>query len=307
MNPFRLSAKVAKKVVGRVESGATQALARHGFTLKRLSLDDVGLYEKLYGPESVKNRRFYNISVGSYLGFGGGLHHPCWTCIDVDRPWKNTEHDGDDTEYDRKRDIAHDLLSLQPIPVDSAVAELVHTRFTIASITNEAATLMFSEVFRMLKPGGIFRISTPNIDLDYRAYLRGDRSFFYWFAKRTPPISLEQAFLFHFASQLSLIHPDGAAERITDDQFRELLRTRVLEDALDHCLSKCSVAIQKRNRQDHMNWWNPKKLERILVAAGFKTIYYSTREQSASPVLRNPAYFDNEDNRFVMYMEAVKT
>jgi hypothetical protein len=307
MNPFRLSAKVAKKVVGRVGSGATEALARQGVTLNRINLDDVALYERLYGSESVKNRRFYNISVGSYLGFGGGLHHPCWTCIDVDRPWKNADHDGDDTEYDPRRDIAHDLLSLQPIPVDSSVAELVHTRFTIASIMDAAAALMFSEVFRMLKPGGIFRISTPNIDLDYRAYLHGDRSFFYWFAKRTPPVSIEQAFLFHVASQLSLIHPDGAVERITDDEFRELLWTMGLEDALDHCISKCSVEIQKRNRQDHMNWWNSKKLERMLGAAGFKAIYYSTREQSASPVLRNNAYFDNEDNRFVMYMEAVKT
>lgn len=307
MDLLKLPARAAKRVVGRVQSVANDSLARRGFTLQRLDVDDVDLYVKLYGEEAVKNRRFYNISAGTYLGFGGGLHHPCWTCIDVDRPWEDADDDGDDTEFDPKRDIAHDLLSLQPIPVESSVAELVHTRFTIASITDEAADLMFREVLRMLKPGGIFRISTPNIDLDYRAYLLNDLSFFYWFAKRKPPISIEQAFLFHVTSQLSTIHRDGAPERISDAQFRELLHTRGLEGALNYCTSKCSIEIQKRNRQDHMNWWNPTKLERMLRAAGFKTIYYSTRQQSASPVLRNEAYFDNEDNRFDMYMEAVKS
>jgi hypothetical protein len=45
----------------------------------------------------------------------------------------------------------------------------------------------------------------------------------------------------------------------------------------------------------------------MLRLAGFKTVYLSAREQSASPVMRNEAFFDNEDNKFVMYMEAVKT
>jgi hypothetical protein len=45
----------------------------------------------------------------------------------------------------------------------------------------------------------------------------------------------------------------------------------------------------------------------MLNQAGFKTVYLSTREQSAAPVMRNEVYFDNEDNKFVMYMEAVKS
>ena len=285
---------------------AKKALGLLKFNLKRIDVHDQSLYRTLYGEDSVKQRRFYNISAGAYLGFGGGLHHPCWTNIDLDRPWKDVSFTEDDSEYDAKRDIAHDVLSMQPIPVQSSVAELVHTRFTIASLTNEAALFMFREAFRMLKKGGILRVSTPNITLDYRAYLNNDMSFFYWFAY-DESISIEQAFLFHVASQLSNIHEDGLPERMTDAQFRDLLQIHDLETALDICTAKCSLDIQKKHRQNHINWWTPRKLEALLREAGFETVYLSQREQSAAPVLRNTAYFDNEDNRFVMYMEAVRT
>jgi hypothetical protein len=130
-------------------------------------------------------------------------------------------------------------------------------------------------------------------------------TFFYWFEK-DKSVSIEQAFLFHFASQVSTMHNDGAPERITDEQFRNIIQTRNMEDALNFCTSKCSVEIQKKYRGDHINWWNQKKLEKMMSLAGFKSIYLSAREQSASPVMRNEIYFDNEDNKFVMYMEAVK-
>jgi ubiquinone/menaquinone biosynthesis C-methylase UbiE len=277
-----------------------------GYDLKRLRPVDVHHYLELYGKESVKNRRFYNISAGSYMGFGGGLHHPCWTNIDLDRPWKKTQYSETNVEYNSKYDISHDLLSMQPVPVESKVAELVHTRFTIASLTDEIAQYMFNEVYRILKNGGIFRISTPNIDLDYRAYFNNDITFFYWYGKNAV-LSIEQAFLHHVATQLSTIATDGPPERIGDEQFRDLLKNNSLEDALNYCTSRCSLEIQKRNRQNHINWWNPQKLQRMLNQAGFKTVYLSTREQSAAPVMRNEVYFDNEDNKFVMYMEAVKS
>jgi predicted SAM-dependent methyltransferase len=296
-----------RKIKNTIIKAVAKVFRMFGFSLRRIrkGTDDVPLYIKLYGEESVKNRRFYNISAGAYLGFGGGMNHHCWTKIDVDRLWSKTQFGEKGVEYNPKCDITHDLLSLQPIPVESSVAELVHTRFTIASITDKAAQYMFNEVYRILKYGGIFRIVTPDIDLDYRAYLNNDMTFFYWF-ENDKTISIEQAFLFHVASQVSTIHSDGAPEKITDEQFRNLLRTKSLEDALNFCTSRCSVEIQKKYRQNHINWWNQKKLERMLSMAGFKSIYLSTREQSASPVMRNEVYFDNEDNKFVMYMEAVK-
>jgi predicted SAM-dependent methyltransferase len=279
---------------------------KSGYSLVRVKNDDESaLYIRLYGEDSVKNRSFYNLSAGAYLGFGGGLHHPYWTNIDLNKQWDLSSDNPKIRGFDPKKDIEHDLLSMKPLPLANSSADLVYTRFTIPSLTDEAALFMFCEVFRVLKNNGVFRISTPDIDLDYRAYFNNDRSFFYWFSDYTK-VSIEQAFLFHVASQVSAIHHDGAHERIMDEQFRNLLKTRNMEDALNFCASKCSVEKHKRYRQNHINWWNAAKLEKMLSRAGFKTIYVSTRGQSGSPVMRNETCFDNEDNKFVMYMEAVK-
>ncbi len=281
---------------------------RLGFAVRKINTDDVSLYIRLFGEESVKKKRFYNISAGAYLDFGCGIHHPCWTNVDVDRPWKADAYNAKGVEYNPKYDIAHDLLSMKPLPIESQSAELVHSRFTVASITDEAAQIFFSETHRILKKCGVFRLNAPNIDLDYRAYRNNDMTFFYWFGNN-PSISIEQAFLYHVAAQASTIHPAGIKERITDEQFRNLLNTMPLEEALNHCTSQCDAEIQKKPqfRNDHINWWNEKKFNRMLTLAGFETVYVSQKEQSVSPVMRNEAHFDNIDNKFVMYMEAVKS
>ena len=122
-----------------------------GYDLKRKSVTDVPDYVRLYGEKSVRERRFYNLSAGAYLGFGGGLHHPCWTNLDLDRSWEKTEFHEKQTEFNPKYDIAHDLLTMDPLPIESSTAELVHTRFTIASLNDDAAHHMFKEVHRILK------------------------------------------------------------------------------------------------------------------------------------------------------------
>jgi predicted SAM-dependent methyltransferase len=275
-----------------------------GFELKKITnQDDSDIYIDLYGSESVKNSKFYNISTGAFKGFGGGINHPCWTNIDVDKPWKNDKYFPGGVEYNAESDISHDLLSMKPIPVETATAELVHSRFTVDRLTDEAAQYFFNEVHRILKKGGIFRIVSTNLDLDFRAYKNNDKDYFFWLEDS---ISIEQAFLFHVVTQVSILYNGPSTEKISDEEFKQLLKTRHYEDALNYCVSRCSPEIHKNNRYDHFNWWNQKKYERMLSLAGFKTVYLSAPEQSASPVLRNNYYFDNEHIKVMMYMEAVK-
>lgn len=296
--------KSIKKIKQKIKKTIFGFCNSKGYKVIPITVNDIALYNKLFDKESITNRKFYNISGGAFLNFGGGFQHPCWINIDLEQIWKNGKYITRDS-YNPVRDIAHDLLTLKPIPVENSCAELVHSRFVIAAITDKAAQVMFNEAHRILKKGGIFRVATLNIDLDYRAYINNDMSYFSWF-RNNPLVSIEQAFLYHVAAQLSILHPNGTTEKITDAEFRELLKTKSLEDALNYCTSKCSVEIQKKFRSDHINWWNPVKLKRMLTEAGFKTVYLSSREQSASPVMRNTVYFDNKAHKTVMYMEAVK-
>jgi len=276
-----------------------------GFELLRIKKfnDDTILYIKLYGDESVKKRRFYNISAGACKGFGGGINHPCWTNIDVDKKWSSDPCFPDGAEYDPRRDIAHDLLSMKPLPVESDSAELVHSRFTVDRLTDEAALFFFKETHRILKKNGTFRIVSTDLDLDYRAYINKDKNYFFWLGD---DFSIEQAFLYHVVTQVSTHYHDAVSIKITDQELRSLLQSMTYEDALTYCASRSSLEIHKQNRYDHFNWWNRKKFEKTLGLAGFKTIYLSAPEQSASPVMRNELFFDNDHLKVMMYMEAVK-
>ena len=302
-------------IMNSIKQIAKDIMRKTGYELHRLApVVDTPLYERLYGKDSVKYRRFYNISAGGHLSFGCGISHPCWTNVDVDKPWSKSRG------YNPELDIAHDLLSLEPLPIESKSAELVHSRFTIEHITDEAAELLFSEVHRILKSDGLFKVTVPNVDLDYRAYMQGDRSHFNWVEMFSTPenfpnyglkepmntASLEQIFLLHFAANASTHHLEGPEEKIDDDTFKNLFKELPYEEALNYCSRKCLVEVAKKYRQNHINWWNHDKLIRKLKSAGFKDVYLVSSNQSASPVFRNKGYFDNVWQSVAMYVEAVR-
>lgn len=275
-----------------------KAIGITGYEFSKIqNFNDEELYRKLFSKESVENRRFYNISAGGHIDFGCGIHHPLWTNIDVDRPWKNG------VQYNPARDIAHDLLTLTPLPVETSTAEVVYSRVSIEHITDEAALMMFKEVKRILKPGGFFRIITPDINIDYRAFVNNDIDYFFW----AKGYSIEQAFLAHFAHGASPTSSEPALEKISDEKFRALFKQMDFEDALNYCTAKCNTPKDPQQRGHHINWWNPAKLEKMLRLAGFTTMYLSAAEQSACPVLRNEHYFDNVFQKCMLYMEAIKT
>ena len=267
---------------------------------------DLDLYYKIYGKEAVENRRFYNIGAGSF-------RHQAWTNVDHESDWYR----------DARRNnigIDWDLLSLTPIPVEDNSAEIVYSSHTIEHITDEAAQNIFNESYRILRKGGVFRVTTPNIDIEFRAYKENDRHYFYWIdmysipenyrrAKLNKPLneaSIQQISLHHFASSASTLHADGSPERISDEELDRVFREMEYEEALNYCISKCSLEVQKKYPGNHINWWNKDKLFRMLKIAGFDNIYLSGHGQSFCPVLRNTLIFDNTHPKVSLYVEAVK-
>ncbi len=279
-----------------------------GYDVKKIKSnnDDLGVYKHHYSEESILKKRFYNIGAGNFF-------HPYWTNIDFYSDW-----------YYKKRSfsgIHHDLMSLKELPIENDSAEIIYSSHTIEHISNSAAQKMFLEAYRALKNDGVLRITAPNIDLDYRALNDKDRNYFNWTIKihsnekvmekanlKMPlsQASLEQLFLFRFAANVTELHSDGAKERISDRELKNIFLENSYEDALNYCVTKCDFEIQSKYPGNHINWWNPSKIKKMLEIAGFSKIFVSGYGQSFSPVLRNVSFFDNTHPKVSFYMEAFK-
>ena len=264
---------------------------------------DIGIYREIYGEDSVKEKRFYNIGAG-------GFRHPFWTNVDYPSDWYSA------SMSNLEKGISYDLLSLKPLPIESSSAEIVYSSHMIEHITDGAANNLYSESHRILKDGGFLRVITPNIDLAYTAYKDNDRRFFYWVDDFSTPrikykiplneASIEQIFLEHFATSVSTLHSDGADERISDDELNRIFSETEYTSALSYCTSRCPIGIQKKYPGNHINWWNKDKVFRMLKEAGFNKIYLSGYGQSFSPVLRDTVFFDNTHPKISLYVEAIK-
>jgi SAM-dependent methyltransferase len=265
------------------------------------------LYEKVYSAEAVRERRFYNIGAG-------GFFHPAWTNVDHKSDYY-ARFDG----YS-KGGMEYDLMALVRLDLPDNSAELFYSSHTVEHVSDAAAQNLFNEAHRVLKKGGVFRCTTPNIDLGLRAFLEKDLNYFYWIDDFSVPglyrklpydrplnqASLEQIFLTYFATSTSIIHLDGSPERLTDENVRELFSTMEREAALEFITSKCSLEVQKKYPGNHINWWNKDKMFRMFSAAGFSNIWLSGYGQSISPVLRDTNFFDLRHPAISLYVEARK-
>ena len=176
---------------------------------------NISLYGN-YPVESLQKRRFYNIGAGLF-------HHPYWTNVDY-----ATDHYKGVQKYDF---IHYNLMELKPLPIESNVAEIVYSSHTIEHVSDDAVLNMLKESYRILKPGGCIRLTTPNMALEYKAYQRNDLKFWSWVGSyiqtgtyehlyKIPlnKASIHQLFLEHFATQLSEITIDDLPEKKYSDE-----------------------------------------------------------------------------------------
>lgn len=285
-----------------VKDFITNGLAAIGYQLKRLpdkySFEDY----KSYPSDSITEKKFYNIGAGAF-------YHPNWTNIDFVSDWygkvqKNVRH--------------YDLMSLNSLPIASNDAEIIYTSHTIEHVSDKAVDNLFKETYRVLKPGGVLRVTTgPDADLDWRAMKNGDASWFYWDEWYSKPGSYENTYhkpanlmsvyerwLHHVASQLVENDVSPSKIKFSSKQIQEIVERKTMEESLNYFTAFCEFNPARPG--NHISWWNYEKIADFLKRAGFEFIYRSGYGQSAYPVLRNTALFDNTHPQMSVYVEAIK-
>lgn len=286
-------------------AASTKAALRHaGFDLVRwrdpYRLD---VYRRHYSQDVLDSKPFYNVGAGSFF-------HPYWTNIDYVSDWY----------AQAQRDVRHhDLMSLAPLPIESATAQLIYTSHTIEHVTRQAVEVLFREAHRALKVGGVMRVTTgPDAETDFRALQRGDADWFYWDTVYSKPgtfehifrapaviVPLEERWLHHVASQLAPNDLSESAEKVDAAEIRRLIAVHGFPGVLDELTSRCQFSPSRPG--NHISWWTHDRVMDLLRSAGFKSVYRSGRGQSCSPLMRQSDLFDSTHPQMSIYVEAIKS
>lgn len=215
--------------------------------------------------------------------------------------------------------IPHDLLSGDDIPIENKTLLAAYTSHTIEHITDDAVTHLFSEVYRMLKDDGVFRVTCPDIDKCYDAYMNNDANYIgNWLAnpKKLPKfkkdLGLGEQFLYIFASYLSRFDGNRGIKHYTEKEITEIFKTKNKEEALTYFTDKCqktAIHLQEATPGNHISWWDFNKIKGLLESIGFVDIKQKQFNESDYEVFKN---FDelNADNvrqkPYTVFVEAKK-
>lgn len=236
----------------------------------------------------------------TYVNLGAGdFFHPMWHNVDLPN------------EFYRSRQrqnihIVHDLCSRSDLPFDSRSLKLVYTSHTLEHLPDEAVAHLLNEVYRCLRSDGTFRLTCPDMELQYRAYGLVDRDF--WPQPSpwgTYSATLEDRFLEHFATILTEQHADACrgVEPVMPGEFRQLFVSESKQEFFRSIVTRIPVGSNAAFPQGHCNWFTPSRLEAMLHNAGFSVVRESRFGQSADPRMRNTGLFDGTTPELSLYME----
>lgn len=262
---------------------------------------DMSVYRRLYDDNTLELKPFYNIGAGSFF-------HPLWRNVDFSNSWYK----------DNKININYNLMELKPLPIESESAEIIYTSHTLEHITEDAVDNILHEAFRVLKRNGTIRITVPDTNVYYNAFVNNDMEFFRNSIKYySDPNVVEELelnpmcdatigtiFLYYFAATVSPLTKYSSDNNLTDVELSEIFNKYSYSDALDLICRHCHFDPEKSGY--HINWMNADKIIKKLKKLGFSDVYASAYGQSRNAVLRDTKFFDNTVPEVSCYIEARK-
>jgi predicted SAM-dependent methyltransferase len=237
----------------------------------------------------------------TYVNIGAGsFYHPQWHNMDIPNDFYRVQQ-GSNIH------IKHDLNSDNSFPIESSSVEIYYTSHVIEHLSDCAVKRIFTEVHRTLVPGGVFRITCPDMELQYNAYLRNDQ----WFWPQPSPWGttsndIEQRFLEHFATILSSNFSEKFERKVTTPQLKDIFSKNLMEPffiLISDLLPQNANSILP---EGHCNWFTGGKIARLLSESGFSCINPSNYLQSIDPRMRVSTLFDGTCPELSVYIECSK-
>ena len=237
----------------------------------------VPLMKRLFKPYHLERR----INIG-----GGNWYYPRWENIDY---WAD----------DKYVDYRLDLRGKKRLPLQDECVALVFSSHCLEHMSDEDSLFTLEECYRIMKPGGVIRISVPDMDKAFTAYRNNDLGFFEKGGVSCKGNSIERRLVNFFASYATQDYSGGPP--VSVEEVRDMLEEL---DKYSFCRWCVSLIPDDAPHRAHVNAYDFAKLKTFLSSCGFTDVRRSAYRQSLIPTMRSAAF----DVRPVvsLYVEALK-
>ncbi len=256
--------------------------------------DDSELYSE-YPLKSLNNKSFLNVGAGTF-------NHKFWT---------NVDYGSEQYAKVQKKFVELNLMEKPKFPFENESIELIYSSHTIEHVNDAAVENLIGEAFRILKVGGILRITCPDANLLLNSVKNNVNKYWNWrnewfeknFEIKPNQIEIEDFLVREistarcrfFENEIEPLYPKIIREKINQLDDEAFLQWMVEKNTFD-----------SENPQFHINYWTFEKLKKLCNEVGFTTVYHSGFGQSLSPPLTNTKIFDNTHPKMSLYLEAIK-
>ncbi|MCX6123834.1 MAG: methyltransferase domain-containing protein, partial [Proteobacteria bacterium] len=210
-----------------------------------------------------------------------------------------------------------DLSKMVEFPFEDNFIFLAYCSHVLEHLTDEVVCNVISQVYRILRPGGVFRIIVPDLYTAYCAYFLND---FRYYDHRSQCRQKNKSIVYVTSSGHLKGRSIGESfvQRIASalghiSEFDSLPLDLFLQKSI-HSSSPEQIAISLLNTANfenklphqHINYFTFDKFLSLLSDVGFRLVLRSSYGQSLIPLMRNKVYFDQTRPNESLWVEAIK-
>lgn len=237
-----------------------------------------------------------NIGAGKFFCEG-------WTNLDYPSKWYQASQK--ETNF-IPFDIRQDALPFETNSVDTAYCSHV-----IEHIELEFVQKLLAETLRVLKKGGVLRISCPDAEWLYTATKKFPA---YWecrkellsgrWLKENQPTPTPLDFLVRDVATTRCRQYIYASDPLCFTVVEHNFSTLPMVEFLDFLTEGLRFIPERPG--EHIQWFSYKKIQEMLKQNGFSTVIQSRYSGSIVPIMQNKSVFDVTCPEFSLYVEAIK-
>lgn len=216
--------------------------------------------------------------------------------------WKTLDYVTEENKVCRKLiDYNHDLMSLEKLPFSDESVEIFYVEHVLEHLPSIQCNHLFREFFRCLKKNGVVRIIVPDIDKMWIAFKSNNIEFFHK-SKRRRGMNIEECLFDFFATYCVKMTPEIKITFLKNSHGKD--KEGFLNFYTKQIEAQLTPEIQHKFGGHHVNWFDFRKMNKMLVKVGFDGVYKSSCQKSMLQEMQG-RNFDTRP-KISLFVEAIK-